>query len=101
MLCIEIWDGPFIDKMSETKVEYRSLIKFLTKEGNGPKTIHERMVAVYGEDTPSYFQVNIGLNSFDGAESQSMMTQSPDDPLKLELKTLCEKSKIWYWKIGV
>ena len=43
--------------MSETKVEHRSVIKFLTKEGNGPKAIHERMVAVYGEDAPSYFQV--------------------------------------------
>ncbi|KAF2901396.1 hypothetical protein ILUMI_04790 [Ignelater luminosus] len=33
--------------MSDLKLEHRSVIKFLSKEGSGPKNIHERMVAVY------------------------------------------------------
>jgi [histone H3]-lysine36 N-dimethyltransferase SETMAR len=33
--------------------EHRSVIKFLTKEGIGPKDIHQRMVNVYGDHAPS------------------------------------------------
>jgi hypothetical protein len=42
--------------MSEIQLEYRSGIKFLTKEGNGPKVIHQRMIIVYGNEAPSLFQ---------------------------------------------
>lgn len=61
---------------------HRSLQKFLTKEGRWFKN--------------NSWNNGIGLNSIDGVVNQSKMIQSPDDPLKRELKTLCEKSKIWY-----
>jgi [histone H3]-lysine36 N-dimethyltransferase SETMAR len=35
------------------KIEYRAVIKFLTKQGKPPKTILEEMLAVYGDDCPS------------------------------------------------
>ena len=43
--------------MDLLKLEQRSVIKFLTKEGNGPKTIYDQMSVMYGEHTPSYYQV--------------------------------------------
>lgn len=43
--------------MDLQKLEHRSVIKFLTREGNGPKVIHERLVAVYGDSAPSEYQV--------------------------------------------
>nr|XP_032814238.1 protein GVQW3-like [Petromyzon marinus]XP_032814239.1 protein GVQW3-like [Petromyzon marinus] len=36
------------------KIEQRIVIKFLSKEGNNAKQIHERMLAVYGAGAPSY-----------------------------------------------
>ena len=39
------------------KVEHRAVIKFLTKEGNNAKKIHERMIAVYSDTAPSYATV--------------------------------------------
>lgn len=35
------------------KIEYRSVIKFLTKENESAKNIHERMAKVYGDECPS------------------------------------------------
>ena len=45
--------------MSETKVEHRSVIMFLTKEGNGPKAIHERMVAVQGVSSVGVSRIKV------------------------------------------
>jgi transposase len=39
------------------QLEYRSLIKFLTLEGETPKNIDERMTRVYGDMCPSYTTV--------------------------------------------
>jgi hypothetical protein len=39
------------------KLEYRSVIKFLTLEGETPKNVHERMTKVYGVTCPSYTTV--------------------------------------------
>lgn len=52
-LFTKISDGLFVDKMIDTKPELRNVINFLTKEGSGPKG---RIVALYGEDAPSYFR---------------------------------------------
>jgi hypothetical protein len=49
--------------MTKTSDEY--VIKFLTRERNGPKNIHQRMINVHGEDAPSYFTINFGPNNFD------------------------------------
>lgn len=61
--------------MSVVKSEHRCVIKFLTKEGTSPKTIHARMIAVYGDEAPSYFTVKYWSKQFRwGRES------TEDDP---------------------
>lgn len=39
------------------KIEYRAVIKFLVKEGIGPKIINDRFRVVYGDSAPSYSTV--------------------------------------------
>jgi hypothetical protein len=39
------------------KIEYRTVIKFLTKEGKSPAEIKKRLDVVYGESSPSYSTV--------------------------------------------
>nr|CAD45369.1 transposase [Bythograea thermydron] len=39
------------------KIEYRAVIKFLTKEGKNAKEIHDRLVAMYNDTAPSYTTV--------------------------------------------
>ncbi|XP_044262805.1 protein GVQW3-like [Tribolium madens] len=36
------------------QIEYRAVIKFLTKEGLSPKIIKDRLDGVYGQSSPSY-----------------------------------------------
>ena len=40
--------------MENLKIEYRVVIKFLTKEGVSQQNIHERLVNVYQDLSPSY-----------------------------------------------
>lgn len=51
--------------MEITKVEYRSVIKFLRLEGNSPKQIYERLVGVYGDSVPSFSTVTRWFNEFE------------------------------------
>src|SRR5215469_7615698 len=50
--------------MEITKVEYRSVIKFLRLAGNSPKQIYERLVGVYGDSVPSFSTVIRWFNEF-------------------------------------
>ena len=50
--------------MNARDLELRSAIKFLTKEGEKPKEIYERMNAVYGDVSPSYYQVKFWSKQF-------------------------------------
>jgi hypothetical protein len=50
--------------MSEIQLEYRTGIKFLTKEANVPKVIHQRMISVYGNEGPSLFQIRLWSEQF-------------------------------------
>lgn len=43
--------------MEIAKIEYRAIIKFLTLEGSSPAEIHERLIKVYKEGSPSYATV--------------------------------------------
>lgn len=49
---------------SDFKFEYRSVIKFLYKEGHSVKNIYERMVNVYGHDCPALSTVTRWFNEF-------------------------------------
>jgi transposase len=41
------------------KIEYRSVIRFLTLEGNTPINIYRRMVKLYGNSCPSYSTIKL------------------------------------------
>ena len=43
--------------MESQNIEFRGVIKFLTKEGTKAKEIHRRMADVYGESSPKYSTV--------------------------------------------
>ena len=40
--------------MESQNIEFRSVTKFLTKEGAKTKEMHRRMVDVYGDSSPKY-----------------------------------------------
>jgi hypothetical protein len=56
--------------MSENQLEHRSVIKFLTRQGNRPKSIHPRI--------RSYFTIKFWSKQFISIQ---------DDPRSLEAKT--------------
>ena len=43
--------------MESQNMEFRAVIKFLTKEGAKAKKIHRRMADVYGDSSPKYSTV--------------------------------------------
>ena len=43
--------------MESQNIEFRAVIKFLTKEGAKTKEIHRRMADVYGDSSPKYSTV--------------------------------------------
>ena len=43
--------------MESQNIEFRAVIKFLTKEGAKAKEIHRRMADVYGDSSPKYSTV--------------------------------------------
>ena len=43
--------------MANQNIEFRAVIKFLTKEGENAKEIHRRMAAVFGDSSPQYSTV--------------------------------------------
>ena len=43
--------------MENQNIEFRAVIKFLTKEGAKAKEIHRRMADVYGDSSPKYSTV--------------------------------------------
>ena len=47
-----------------SKVEYRAVIKFLTKEGLAPAAIKQSLDGVYGEVSPSYSTVKEWAKQF-------------------------------------
>ena len=44
-------------KMESQNIEFRAVIKFLTKEGAKTKEIHQHMADVYGDSSPKYSSV--------------------------------------------
>ena len=56
-LVVYLISSAIIDEFVKTQAMIRN--KILTKEGNGSKTIGDQMSMMYGEHTPSYYQVEI------------------------------------------
>jgi histone-lysine N-methyltransferase SETMAR len=60
---------------NELRIKFRGIIEFLTLEGNDAKTAHERLVNVYGDDSPSYPTVARWAN-----ETRRGRTSLQDEP---------------------
>ena len=56
--------------MNTRNLELHSMTKFLTKERKKPKEIHERLNAVYGDVSPSYYQVQFDPSNLSGVENR-------------------------------
>ena len=77
--------------MNIRDLELCSFIKFLTKKGKKLKQIHESMNVVYGDVSPSYYQVKLWSNQFKcGRESIEDDSRS-GRPVEAFSKEMCQK----------
>ena len=74
-------------------LEQRSVIKFLTKEGNKPKEILECMVAVYGESAPSYYKVKFWSKQFKWWRDSIEDDPHTGCPVEATYEEMCQKLK--------
>jgi len=72
-------------------LEQRSVIKFLTKEGKKLKEILERMVAVYGESTPSYYKVKFWSKQFKWGRESIENDPHTGSPVDVTSEEMCQK----------
>ena len=72
-------------------LEQRSVIKFLTKEGKKPNKILERMVAVYGESTPSYYKVKFWNKQFKWGRESIEDDPHTGRPVEATSEEMCQK----------
>lgn len=68
--------------MENLSLEHRSVIKFLTLEGNGPKAIHERLLAVYGDSSPSRYVVKYWSKQFKWGRTSVENDPRPGRPVE-------------------
>ena len=73
--------------MESQNIEFRAVIKFLTKEGAKAKEIHRRIADVYGDSSPNYSTVakwsaefKRGRDSLEDARSPCWCHQPDDRP---------------------
>ena len=77
--------------MNMRLLELRSTIKFLTKEGKKPKDIHERMNAVYGDISPSYYQVKFWSKQFKWGRESIEDDSCSGGPVVASSKEMCQR----------
>lgn len=77
--------------MDQAKLEHRAVIKFLTKEGTGPKDIHSRMLAVFGDSAPSYFQVKYWSKQFKWGRKSIEDDPRSGRPVEVTSSEMCKK----------
>ena len=77
--------------MNMRDLELRSMIKFLTKEGKKPKEIHERMNAVYGNVSPSCYQVKFWSKQFKSGRESIDDDSRSGRPVEATSKKICQK----------
>ena len=66
------------------------MTKFLTKEGKKPKEIHERMNAVYGDISPSYYQVKFWSKQYNWGRVSIEDDSCSGQPVEASSK-MCKK----------
>ena len=67
------------------------LIKLLTKEGKKPKEIHERMNALFGDVSPSYYQVKFWSKQFKWGRESIEDDSRSGRPVEASSKEICQK----------
>jgi len=72
-------------------LKQRSVIKFLTKEGNKPKEILERMVAVYGDAVLSYYKVKFWSKQFKWGRESIEDDPHTGRPVEATSEEMCHK----------
>ena len=66
-------------------IKHRAVIEFLTKEDQRPKYIHERMVRIYGDTSPSYTTVKKLSGEF--RRGRQSLEDNPPSGLPSEVTT--------------
>ena len=64
--------------MDLLKLEQRSVIKILTKDGSGPQTIYDPMSVMCAEHMSSYYDVEVWSNHFKWGSN--LMEDGPKSP---------------------
>ena len=72
-------------------LELHSMIKFLTKEGKKLKEIHTRMNAVYGDVSPSYYQLKFWSKQFKWGRESTENDSHSGRPVEVSSKEMCQK----------
>jgi histone-lysine N-methyltransferase SETMAR len=75
--------------MENLKVEYRAVIKFLTKEGVSAPIIHERLVKVYQDQSPSYRTVTRWAGEFARGRESIEDDPHPGRPIEVTNEKFC------------
>ena len=78
-------------KMYMSDLELLFVIKFLTKEGKKPKEIHERMNAVYGGVSLSYYQVKVWSKQFKWGRDSIDVDSHLGRSVEASSKEMCQK----------
>jgi [histone H3]-lysine36 N-dimethyltransferase SETMAR len=73
------------------KFETRSVIKFLVKEGKGPKEIHDRLMVVYKDTCPSYTTIKFWSAQFKQGRESIQDDERSGRPATAVNKENCQK----------
>ena len=73
------------------QIRARAVIDFLTKEGETPLKIHQRMVTVYGEDAPSYATVKRWSALFKHGRETLEDDPRSGRPVEVSTEEMCQK----------
>lgn len=97
-----------VEKMNIAKIEHRAVIKFLTKEGNTPSQIRERMMCVFGSSCPSEFTIKFWSKQFklgresleDDARSGRPVSAVTNENVAKVKKIILEDRRVKQWEIA-
>lgn len=97
-----------VEKVKMDKIEQRAVIKFLTKEGNTPSEIRQRMLRVFGSSCSSEFvikfwsrQFKLGRESLeDDPRSGRPVSAVTDENVARVKKIILEDRRVKQWEIA-
>ena len=76
-----------------SKVEYRTVIRYLYLKGKTGKEMHIELTDVYGSSVPSYAQVKFWVGEFKGGRTSLEDEASSGRPLDANDGEMCKK--VW------